>query len=110
MTPMTPSNWNITRWYELRRSRLWLFKPNSRLVSVNVISRYFRFQRDRQPGPLGTTPDLKIQSFQLGHKNARLTGRLRRYDAITLGREWLNASLDNQLFLRPIGNGNFRGL
>jgi len=60
MRPITPSNWNITRWYEwyeLRRSRLWLFKPNYRLVSVNVISRYFRFQRDRQPGPLGTTPD-----------------------------------------------------
>ena len=51
-----------------------------------------------------------IQSFQLGRKNAKLTGRLRRYDAITLGREWLNASLDNQLFVRPIGNGNFRGL
>ena len=113
MRPITPSNWNITRWYEwyeLRRSRLWLFKPNSRLVSVNVISRYFRFQRDRQPGPLGTTPDLMIQRFQLGRKNAKLTGRLRRYDAITLGREWLNASLDNQLFVRPIGNGNFRGL
>jgi hypothetical protein len=54
-----------------------------------------------------------IQSFQLARKNAKLTGRLRRYDAITLGRKWLKASPDNQLFLRllrPIGNANFSGL
>jgi hypothetical protein len=41
-----------------------------------------------------------IQSFQLGRKNAKLTGRFRR----------LNTSPDNQLFLRPIGNANFSGL
>ena len=102
MRPITPSTRNITQW--------WLFEPNSRLVSINLICRYFRFHRDGQPGPLGITPDLMIQSFQLGCKNAKRTGRLQLYDAITLGREWLNASLDNQLFLRPIGNGNFRGL
>jgi hypothetical protein len=44
--------------------------------------------------PLGISPDFSLhQCFQLGCKDRKLIGRLRRDHGMILGRPWLNLSL-----------------